>query len=59
MSFPPGALIVVSNPSVRTLNTTVPTFDPAFYGNGSFHDLIDHTFYTFDGYYNYMSVSQD
>jgi hypothetical protein len=57
MSFPPGALVVVPSPVVHTQNMTVPTFDPAHFGNGSFADLVDHTLYNFDNYYSYMLVS--
>jgi hypothetical protein len=59
MSFPPGALVVVSKPLVQTLNITVPTFDPAFLGNGSVEDLIDRTLWTPDEYGAYSSVSPD
>jgi hypothetical protein len=43
ITFPPGALIVVSKPVWSVYNTTVPTYNASFLGNSSLADAELHS----------------
>jgi len=43
ITFPPGALTVVSKPVWSIYDTTVPTYNASFIGNGSFADAQLHS----------------